>query len=272
MGPPGPCIRCRVGGGINRVPWGVLRFAKFRQEMLDPIPGRDVYAKRPAGRGWPEECPPIRAANAYGFDCRANYDVTLAFDGDVWKAEPAVEVASDFDWSPDEEVPGRPLVQRAAWFWERGQTLPHAISDDVWPSVRDQAKLSTFLFLETDPNEILLMQDVPWRGSDPGFRVVPAVIETDWYAASYPWHVVLQLDPARSPVTIRRGDVLCRLTPLQRAAHFARPMSGGEFGDFFDRAQRWVATHGSETRDPGVRDLRKTYVRQQVRPAFKVLG
>ena len=250
----------------------MLHYFKFRQEMLDPTPGRDIYTKRPAGRGWPEECPPIRAANAYGFDVLANYDVTFVATEDGWRVEEDVEVSSDFDYAADEDGDGRPLVQRYAWFWQKGQALPHEISDDVWASVRDQAKVSTFLFLKTDPNEVLMMQDVPWRGHDVPWRVVPAVIETDWYAASYPWHVVIELDRARSPITIERGTPLCRLTPLRREAHFARPMTGGEFGDFFDRAQDWVATHGKRTDDPAVRDLRKTYVKQQVRPAFKVLG
>ena len=55
----------------------MLHYFKFRQDLLDPAPARDVYVKRPKGRGWPEECPPIRAANSFGFDLLANFDLTF---------------------------------------------------------------------------------------------------------------------------------------------------------------------------------------------------
>jgi len=136
----------------------MLHFYKFRDDLFDPQPGKDVYVKRPTGRGWPEECPPIRAANAFGFDILANFDVSFVRQGDgTWLAEPDIEIASDFDWSATEESPGRPLSQRYAWFWERGQQLPHVITDDVFQEIKNQVKLSSFLFLETDPNEMLLV-------------------------------------------------------------------------------------------------------------------
>ena len=55
----------------------MLHYFKFRQELFDPQPAKDVYLKRGKGRGWPEECPPIRAANGFGFDLLANFDVTF---------------------------------------------------------------------------------------------------------------------------------------------------------------------------------------------------
>ena len=56
----------------------MLRYFKFRQDLFDPAPARDVYVRRPGGgKGWPEHCPPIRAANAFGFDLLANFDVTF---------------------------------------------------------------------------------------------------------------------------------------------------------------------------------------------------
>src|SRR4051812_50108782 len=58
-------------------PGAMLNYFKFRQDLFAPQPGRDVYVKRPAGKGWPEECPPIRAANAFGFDLLANFDLTF---------------------------------------------------------------------------------------------------------------------------------------------------------------------------------------------------
>src|SRR4051812_27449368 len=66
----------------------MLHYFKFRQELAAPVAGQDVYIKRGAGRGWPEECPPIRAANAFGFDLLANFDVTFIRNraGD-WRVE-----------------------------------------------------------------------------------------------------------------------------------------------------------------------------------------
>ena len=44
---------------------------------------------------------------------------------------------------------------------EKGQKLPHVISDNVYKVIRNQVKISTYLFLKTDPNELLYMTDVP---------------------------------------------------------------------------------------------------------------
>lgn len=258
------------------IPSAMLRFFKLRQELLDPAPARDVYVKRTGGRGWPEECPPLRAANAFGFDLLANFDVTFRknIDG-TWRAEPDTEIASDFDWTPDDDSPGQPLVQRYAWFWERGQSLPHTITDEVFDAIKHQVKLSTFLFLATDPNEVLLFGDPPnaLPMGERGFRAVAALAETDWYPASYPWHAVLELDATRDEVTIAKGDVIARITPVRRDTYFAAPMSPTEFDTFFARSQRWLATHGRphEGGDAGELDVTRTYVKQQARSRFIVL-
>src|SRR5947209_18626533 len=109
----------------------MLHYFKFRQDLFDPHPAKDVYVKRGPGKGWPEECPPIRAANSFGFDLLANFDVTFACGRSGWKAEPDVVISSDFDYAAGEEGAGVPLTQQYAWFWEKGQKLPHVISDDV---------------------------------------------------------------------------------------------------------------------------------------------
>ncbi len=254
----------------------MIRFYKFRDELLAPRPAKDVYVKRPTGRGWPEECPPIRAANAFGFDLLANFDVAFMKNPDgTWHAEPDVELASDFDWSATENAPARPLVQNYAWFWEKGQQLPHVITDDVFAEVRNQVKVSTFLFLATDPNEILLFADPPNAPpmQERGWRAMSAIAETDWYPASYPWHVVLELDSSRDRVEISKGDVLCRLTPLRRDTYFAGPMTESDFDAFFTRGQRWLSAHG-KPHDAGggeALDITKTYVKQQARSRFIVL-
>lgn len=143
----------------------MLHYYKFHQGLFAPQPAREVYVKRPKGRGWPEECPPIRAANALGFDLLANFDLTFAQKRGKWSVEKDIVVESDFGYSAGEESSGNPLRQQYAWFWEKGQKLPHVISDNVYAQIDNQVKVSSFLFLKTDPNEMLLMTEVPnqWR-------------------------------------------------------------------------------------------------------------
>ncbi|MEM6312587.1 MAG: hypothetical protein AAF743_00755, partial [Planctomycetota bacterium] len=74
----------------------MLRYYKFRDELFAPVPAKDVYTKRPAGHGWPEQCPPVRAANAFGFDLLANYDITFHRTDDGWDIDRQVTLASDF--------------------------------------------------------------------------------------------------------------------------------------------------------------------------------
>ncbi len=86
----------------------MLSYFKFRQELFDPVPGRDVYVKHPGGgRGWPEECPPIRAANGFGFDLLANFDLTFVRGRKGWAVAEDVVIDSDFDWAGSEEGEGR---------------------------------------------------------------------------------------------------------------------------------------------------------------------
>src|SRR5437868_11591496 len=166
----------------------MVHYFKFRQELFDPRPARDVYVKRAAGKGWPEQCPPIRAANSFGFDLLANFDVTFLQTRGEWRVLKDIVIQSDFDYAASDDSDGAPLAQQYAWFWEKGQKLPHAISDTVYETIRNQVKLSTFLFLKTDPNELLYFTDVP-NAARP-WRAVTALVDTDWYPASYPWHAV----------------------------------------------------------------------------------
>ena len=258
----------------------MLHFYKFRQELFAPVPGRDVYEKRGAGRGWPEECPPLRAANAFGYDILANFDVTFIKKRDgTWRVEDDLTIESDFDWSPDddaadenaanEDTDGQPLRQQYAWFWAKGQTVPHPITDDVHAQIRNQVKLSSFLFLATDPNELLLMTEVPnqWRQ----FRVWSALVDTDWFPASYPWHAVLELNPAEKRITIKKGDPVCRVIPVRRDTYFAKHLSPSGFDELYARSQRWLTVHGKPTDDKTTMDITRTYVKQQVRSRFVVL-
>jgi hypothetical protein len=247
----------------------MLHYYKFRQDLLAPQPAKDVYVKRGAGKGWPEECPPIRAANGFGFDLPANFDITFTRTrGGDWKVNPNIVIESDFDFAATDEHEGKPLRQQYAWFWEKGQKLPHVITDNVYEQIRNQVKVSSFLFLKTDPNEILMMTDVPNLSRQ--WRCVTALIDTDWYPASYPWHCVIELNPGQKRIAIKKGEPLCRILPVRRDTYFAGQMSPAEFDTFFARGQQWLATHGKFEHE-GTVDITRTYVKQQVRSRFVVI-
>jgi hypothetical protein len=245
----------------------MLHFFKFRQDLLAPQPAKEIYVKRGAGKGWPEECPPIRAANAFGFDLLANFDVTFVRDKRGWRVVKDVVIESDFDYAASDDSSGQPLRQQYAWFWQKGQKLPHVISDNVYAQIRNQVKISSYLFLKTDPNELLLMTDVP--NLDRPWRPMSAVIDTDWYPASYPWHCVIELSESEKRITIKKGEPLCRVIPIRRDTYFAQQMSPASFDEFFARGQKWLATHGNFEHE-GTVDITRTYVRQQVKSRFIV--
>ena len=249
----------------------MLHYFKVRQELFAPEPAKEVYVKRGPGRGWPEECPPIRAANSFGFDLLANFDVTFVRSrGGDWRVEVEddVTIDSDVDWSAADAAEGKPLTQQYAWFWEQGQKLPHVISDNVYEQIRNQVKVSSYLFLKTDPNELLYITDVP--NLDRPWRAMTALVDTDWYPASYPWHAVIELSPKEKRVTISKGEPLCRLMPVRRDTYFAREMVPAAFDEFFTRSQTWLATHG-RVQHEGTVDITRTYVRQQVKSRFVVM-
>lgn len=247
----------------------MLHFFKFRQELFSPAPAKEIYIKREPGKGWPEECPPIRAANSFGFDLLANFDLTFvrAKNGG-WRVENDIVIESDFDYSSTESSPGAPLKQQYAWFWEKGQKLPHVITDNVYRQLRNQVKVSSFLFLKTDPNELLMITDIP--NMHRPWRAMSAVIDTDWYPASYPWHCVLELSPNEKRITIEKGEAISRVIPVRRDTYFAQEMTPGSFDDFFARGQKWLATHGKFEHE-GNMDITHTYVRQQARSRFIVM-
>jgi hypothetical protein len=250
----------------------MIHFRRFCEGALAPAPARDSYMKRSGGRGWPEQCPPVRASNAYGFDLLASVDIEfLREDDGGWSLTQSDTLTADWVWTPegapeDAEV-APPQEQDAAWFWDKDQTIPHVISPEVWPLLRDQVKVSTFLYLATDPDEMLLFMDLP-HATRP-FRVLPALVETDHYPASYPWHCVLELDRRHERIRIERGESLCRLLPVRRDEFIAREMSDDAFGAFFDRGQAWLTQHGKGPPGP-MMDITGVYGRQQRRATFRV--
>ncbi|MBV8780686.1 MAG: hypothetical protein JO353_04750 [Phycisphaerae bacterium] len=248
----------------------MLSYFKFRQELFAPQPAKDIYIKRGPGKGWPEECPPIRAANGFGFDLLANFDVTFRQSRGSWKVERDITIESDFDYAADENRAGVPLSQQYAWFWEKGQRIPHVISDNVYAAISNQVKLSSFLFLKTDPNELLYMTDLPNIGRP--WRAMTALIETDWYPASYPWHAVIELDRTQKRIEIKKGEPICRVIPVRRDTYFAQEMSPAAFDDFFARGQKWLSTHGTVEHElAGTMNITHTYVRQQNRSKFVII-
>lgn len=250
----------------------MLHFHKFSAEIPAPTPARSVYEKRKPGRGWPDECPPLRAANAFGWDVLAAHDMVLRQKEGAWSLESPVDVESDWVFAPAdgdaEASQGAPLVQRNAWFWDKDQTLPHVISPDVYPEIAHQVKVSLFLFLQTDPNELVFMSDVP--NVVRPFRALSALLDTDWYPASYPWHCVLELDRSQQEIRIEAGEPLCRLFLVRREDYFAREMSTNEFEAYFQRTQEWLVRHGKGEEEGSV-DIRGAYLNQQRLSRFSVI-
>jgi hypothetical protein len=139
-------------------------------------------------------------------------------------------------------------------------------------------KISSFLFMRTDANELLYMTEVP-NLSRP-WRCMTALIDTDWYPASYPWHAVIELDRNQKRIKIRKGEPLCRVMPVRRDTYFAKQMSAEEFDAFYSRGQKWLTTHGRVPhgieqhglgQHGGTVDITRRYVRQQIKSRFVVM-
>ncbi len=246
----------------------MLRYYRFHADLPHPVPARPVYVRRESGSGWPEHCPPIRTAQAFGWDIINPFDMRFVRDEQGnWEIAEAVEVQSDI------ELDGgtTPHPQLNAWFWEKGQQRPHIITDNVYAAIRHQCKVSTFLYLETEPGWVLAMRDIPNLRRP--FTVIESVIETDWYKPAHPWHGVIELprigESAIGEVVIPKGEPLFRLVPLQRADYAAAEMDGPEFGRFFQEGQRWLEAHGKEPQEGEV-DITGAYAKQQDNATFTV--
>ena len=89
----------------------MLKFYKFADEILAPVPARAAYHRREPGRGWPEDCPPIRAANAFGWDILAARDMVFRQEDGRWSLEAPVDIESDWAYSADDddEAAGEPM-------------------------------------------------------------------------------------------------------------------------------------------------------------------
>ena len=199
----------------------MLHYFKFHQIFYRPC-RREVYVKRGPGRDGPRNA--RRSAPPTHLDLICSRTSTSPFFrlAGRWRVQKDVVIDSDFHYAGSEESEGAPLRQQYAWFWEKGQRLPHPISDNVYREIQNQVKVSSYLFLKTDPNELLFMTDVP-NLSRP-WRAMTALIDTDWYPASYPWHCVIELDPREKRISIKKGEPLCRVIPVRRDTYFAAEM------------------------------------------------
>lgn len=250
----------------------MLHFFKFADAVPAPVPSRAAYLQRGEGKGWPEECPPLRAASAFGWDVLAAFDMHFVQKSGRWSLENPVEIESDWAFSSagedGEETESAPPRQLDAWFWDPDHALPHPISAEVYRQISNQVKVSTFLFLRTDPNELLYMTDIP--NLHRPFRALTALVDTDWYPASYPWHCVLELNRDETDIRISAGEPVCRLFTVRRDSYFAREMTPEEFGNFFERSQEWLRRHGKG--EPStMMDITGSYGRQQRLSRFSVI-
>lgn len=251
----------------------MLDYFRFHADLPHPCPARPVYVKRSKGSGWPEHCPPIRGANAFGWDILNPFTMKFFRDKDGnWDIEEAVEVESDIEF----EEGMTPEPQLNAWFWERDQKIPHVITDEVYKNVRHQVKISTFLYLRTEPGEMLLIKGIPTtHASTPPrpWSVIEAMVECDWYYPAHPWHGVIELprieDSPIKRVVIPEGEPLFRLIPIARLQYEANEMSPDDFGEVFEESQRWLGTHGRES-IKGEMDITGEFARQQDLAKFDV--
>src|SRR5438128_11184820 len=96
----------------------MLHYFKFRRELFAPVRGREVYLKRRPGRGWPEQCPPVGAANAFGFDLLANFDVTFVQTRAKWRVLKDIVINAACDCSCRPDAVGQPRVLQYACRWQ----------------------------------------------------------------------------------------------------------------------------------------------------------
>mmetsp|Transcript_17079 Transcript_17079/g.38559 ORF Transcript_17079/g.38559 Transcript_17079/m.38559 type:complete len:329 (+) Transcript_17079:60-1046(+) len=248
----------------------VLRYFRFHCELPHPVPARRSYVERRPGSGWPEQCPPMQAASAFGWDVINPFDIQFNPGQEGWEIENAVEVGGgDLEERGDVGA----FDQDNCWQWDPNQVLPHRISPHVYPKIRNQAKVSTYLYLQTPPGWAVLMSDIP--NLHRRFRILSALIDTDWYFPAHPWHAVIEL-PRKvggQPIILRQGEPLCRLTPVRRGGFVADEMTRDEFRKLYDGGQTWLEANGRPSEDPeaqGALDIRGAYAKRQQSVNFEV--
>jgi len=206
----------------------------------------------------------MQAAAAFGWDVINPFEIRFDPGEESWELHDAVEVGGgDLEERGDVGA----FDQDNCWQWDPKQVLPHRISPHVYPHIRNQAKVSTYLYLQTPPGWAILMSDIP--NSHRRFRILSALLDTDWYYPAHPWHAVVELPrlPEGEPIVISEGEPLCRLTPVRRAAYSAAEMRPAQFKQLYEKGQSWLEDNGRPSEDPeapsGALDIRGCYARQQ---------
>jgi hypothetical protein len=244
----------------------VLNYYRYMADLPHPVPAKGVYRTGLQGQGWPEHCPPIRAASAYGWDVINPFEMVFIRDDDgQWSLEETLEVHSDVDLRSGMT----PHPQQNAWFWEKGQMSPHVISDHVYEQVKNQVKVSTFLYLKTEKDWMISIRPIP--GLKRPWSTLEAIVEADWYWPAHPLHGVIELptEPSIKKVIIEEGEPLFRLLPVQRSTFEAREMSDDQFNTYFESGQAWLKENGKKVGHDHVL-LTGVYAKQQEAAEFKV--
>jgi hypothetical protein len=136
-----------------------------------------------------------------------------------------------------ESSAGAPLTQQYAWFWDKGQKLPHVISDNVYAEINNQVKSAASSSSRRPERRALLHATSPARrarGGDDGagrYRLVPGEL---------PWHTVIELSREQKRVSIQKGEPLCRVIPCGATPTSRGDVAGSASIDFFARGQQWL--------------------------------
>lgn len=262
-----------ASSGSRRRQSSGLRYFRYHSALPHPAPAKQIYRDRESGSGWPEQCPPIKAAQAFGWDVINPFDIEFVYGEDGWGITSAVEVEGD---DLRARTGAESFSQDNIWGWDPEQILPHKISPHVFPEIKHQVKVSTYLFLKTPPGWATLQTDIP--NIERKFRVISALLDTDWYFPAHPWHLVIELPKGRrrqgESVQIQAGEPLCRLTPVRRGAYVADEMDSEELMENFAAGQQWLTDNGRPSDDPkapaGALDIRGAYAKQQRTASFAV--
>jgi len=216
----------------------------------------------------------MKAAQAFGWDVVNPFELRFVRGREGWEISSGVQVQGG---DLQERSGVEPFDQDNCWMWKVDQVLPHRISPQVFKEIRNQVKVSTYLFLQTPPGWVLLMTDIPNLQRD--FWVRSALLDSDWYFPAHPWHAVIELpeevhSQVGDEVVIPAGEPLCRLIPVRRGAYTAAEMDSEDFVQIFQTGQEWLTTYGRPHEDPeapkGALDITRAFAKQQRMASFEV--
>jgi len=66
----------------------MLHYFKFRQELFDPLPGREVYVKRPSGKGCRNSARQSGRRIRLDGICFQNFSIEFVRTKSGWRVEP----------------------------------------------------------------------------------------------------------------------------------------------------------------------------------------